>query len=361
MLLIEQCKQPQSFVEMVELKGDGHPDTLCDTVCEAASKVLSQYYLKHFGHVLHHNVDKGLLIAGKAQPAFAGGKIIQPVKIIIAGRATTHMDGKKIPVDRIVTTSARNVLKNFSSAKFIIETAIKPGAANLVGVPTKHVANDTSFGVAHYPYSDLEQLVLSMKQFLDLLRRKEKAIGYDIKIMGSRIKGAITITLAIAFIGKHIANMDQYITTKERIRKILENKFAVSVFINTLDDYATKDSVYLTVSGLSAEHGDDGQVGRGNRYNGLITPYKPMSLEAIAGKNIYHPGKLYQILAFVLAQDLVKAGATYAEVKLLSQIGAPLQKPAVVHVSLKGSAPVKKLVEKRLSRLSELYKKIIDA
>ena len=359
MLFIEQCKESKNIVEMVELKGDGHPDTICDTVCEAASKALSHHYLKHFGHVLHHNVDKGLLIAGKAQPAFHGGKIIQPIRIIIAGRATTRMNGKNIPTDRIVTVAVRNVLKNFSSSKFIIETAIKPGAANLTSVPLKHVANDTSFGVSHYPYTHLELLVLSVKKELDLLRRKEKSIGYDIKIMGHRVQKKIMLTVAIAFIGKHIADMRDYIATKERTRKILEKKFGVSVCLNTLDDYASSDSIYLTVSGLSAEHGDDGQVGRGNRYNGLITPYKPMSLEAVAGKNIYHPGKLYQILAFVLAQDLVKAGAQYAEVKLLSQIGSPLEKPALVHVSLYGSAPVKKIIEKRLCSLPALYKQML--
>ncbi len=359
MLIIEQSKQLSSSVEMVELKGDGHPDTICDTVCEAASQALSQYYLKHFGHVLHHNVDKGLLIAGKAEPAFGGGKILQSTQIIIAGRATKQMNGRKIPVEKIVIPAAQEVLKGFPLGKFIIKAAIKPGAANLINVPVKHVANDTSFGVAHYPYTPLEQLVLSIKQFLNALRKGEKSIGFDIKIMASRIGNKSTITLAIAFIAKHIKSMKHYIATKQRIQKILERKFHVSFFVNTLDDYTSKDAIYLTVSGLSAEQGDDGQVGRGNRYNGLITPYKPMSLEAVAGKNVYHPGKLYQILAFILAQDLVKAGAQYAEVKLLSQVGMSLDVPAIVHVSLQGRVPVKKIVEKRLYNLPALYRQII--
>jgi S-adenosylmethionine synthetase len=48
-------------VEMVERKGLGHPDTMCDALAEALSQALSQYYLDRFGMIFHHNVDKALL------------------------------------------------------------------------------------------------------------------------------------------------------------------------------------------------------------------------------------------------------------------------------------------------------------
>jgi S-adenosylmethionine synthetase len=71
--------------------------------------------------------------------------------------------------------------------------------------------------------------------------------------------------------------------------------------VNVSDTGSAQDS-YLTVTGLSAESGDDGQVGRGNRVNGLIAPYRPMSLEAAAGKNpVTHVGKLYNIIAMRIA------------------------------------------------------------
>ncbi len=46
------------------------------------------------------------------------------------------------------------------------------------------------------------------------------------------------------------------------------------------EDEASRAWAAAGCSGLSAETGDDGQVGRGNRVNGLITPNGPMSLEA---------------------------------------------------------------------------------
>jgi len=359
MLYIENIKKKEDNLEMAELKGEGHPDTICDTLCELSSKALSQYYLKHFNQVLHHNVDKGLLVAGTSKPEFKGGKTIDPIKIIIAGRATTKVEDKKIPAEKIIIDTCNSYLKKFDLAKFKVSAEIKPGASNLKGIAKKHVANDTSFGVSHYPYSKLEQLILDVDKFIASLRKQYKAIGRDIKIMGLKEKNKISLTIAIAFIGKYIKDMDDYIKTKKEIQSKISKKFKVFAEINTLDDYKDVSSVYLTVSGLSSEQGDDGQVGRGNRYNGLITPYKPMSLEAVSGKNIYHPGKLYQILAFEIAKDLVKEGADYAEVKILSQIGASLDNPQSIHVSIDGNIDAKKVIKRNLKNLEKLQKKII--
>jgi hypothetical protein len=48
-------------VEIVERKGLGHPDTLCDHLTEELSLGLSRRYLAQFGRVLPYNVDKALL------------------------------------------------------------------------------------------------------------------------------------------------------------------------------------------------------------------------------------------------------------------------------------------------------------
>jgi len=124
--------------------------------------------------------------------------------------------------------------------------------------------------------------------------------------------------------------------------RVLDNvtKFTdydVDVFINHADNAAT-GNFYLTVTGLSAENGDDGSVGRGNRMNGLITPYRPMSMEASAGKNpITHVGKMYNILANWIANDIVKksnGNILEADVRILSQIGRPISDPETCSVQL---------------------------
>jgi S-adenosylmethionine synthetase len=359
MLNIEHIRKKEEKIEMAELKGKGHPDTLCDDLCELSSKALSKYYLKHFNQVLHHNLDKALLVAGSAKPGFKKGKILQPIKIIIAGRATSKVGKHAIPVEQIVKKVCKDYLKRFPLANFQILTEIKPGTASLVGIAKKHIANDTSFGASYYPYSELEKTILEVNNFIKSLQKKYKAIGDDTKIMGLRENKKKSLTIAIAFIGKYIRNMQEYVKLKEKIAKLIQNRFKSEVQINTLDNYKDIGDIYLTVSGLSAEHGDDGNTGRGNRYNSLITPYRPMSIEAVAGKNIFHPGKLYQILAFKIAKDLVKNGAKYAEVRMMTQIGKSLANPKMIDVRIDGNIDAKNIINRNLRDIGKLQKQII--
>jgi len=366
-IFIEEIEKRDEDVEFVEAKLSGHPDTLCDTLCEKASSELSKYYLKNFGAVLHHNVDKGLIVAGKAEPKFGGGRIIEPMKIIIAGRATTKVGNVIVPVEKIIKKVIREHMMQFrylTDYETIVE--VKEGATNLKEVFKKKVSNDTSFGASHYPYSETEELVLKASKLLesDKFRKVFNYIGRDIKIMACRIHEDIELTIAAAFIDRFVKSMEDYKRLKNNLINFLEKKLGVKVNVNTLDSYEDINSIYLTVSGLSAEMGDDGQVGRSNRYNGLITPSKPMSLEAISGKNISHPGKLYQIVAYILAKRIVqKAKAELAYVKLLSKIGSPLEEPEAIHVQVAGkkydAEKIRKIISDLFKNLKEVQKDII--
>jgi S-adenosylmethionine synthetase len=97
-------------IEIVERKGTGHPDTLCDSIMESISIALSRAYLKEFGTILHHNIDKGLLAAGSVSRRFDGGEVLQPMELTIGDRATGEAGGRKIPVADIVVDAARSWL-----------------------------------------------------------------------------------------------------------------------------------------------------------------------------------------------------------------------------------------------------------
>src|SRR5689334_20433961 len=162
--------------ELVERKGRGHPDTLCDALAEAVSVGLSRYYVERFGAILHHNVDKALLIGGAARPAFGGGEILEPVEITIAGRATRRFRGVEIPVEEIAidhcrTWLAQNVrnadARNIRIAPRIRETSSDLAALFLRGAErTVPLANDTSFGVGFAPFDRLERAVLAVERRL---------------------------------------------------------------------------------------------------------------------------------------------------------------------------------------------------
>ena len=373
--------------EIVERKGIGHPDTICDLVCESVSQALSQYYLKRFGKVLHHNLDKGLLVAGRSQPKFGGGRILEKIKIIVAGRATDKVGKFKIPVRKIAEKATKECLKRVvNSSKNIIENFeisidYKPGAANLQEVFKRGkevaIANDTSFGIGHGPYSEAEIITLKVANFLNSEKflKKYPFFGTDIKVMTLRQRNELILTIPAAYIDRYIKNPKDYFEKKEIVKKEIEryvrkisNFKKVKIDHNTLDNPEAKSEgeIYLTVLGLSAEQGDDGQVGRGNRVSGLITPCREMSLEAAAGKNINHPGKLYQILAHLIAQEIGKIrGVRECSVRILSQIGKPLDQPQVTSVKIiaKNFYQIKdriyKLVDEKFNNLQKIQMEIV--
>jgi len=208
------------------------------------------------------------------------------------------------------------------------------------------LANDTSFGVGFAPYSDCEKITLETEKLLnsDAFKNKCKGSGEDLKVMSVRVGNSIDITVCCAMVSKYIRDKSEYIRYTEQMKnavldlavKLISEK-EVNVSVN-VGDNLEKDIIYLTITGTSAESGDDGQVGRGNRSSGLITPCRTMSLEAVAGKNpINHVGKIYNVLASNMAHEIVERGQgdiIEAHVKLLSQIGRPITDPWVQSISL---------------------------
>lgn len=370
-------------VEIVERKGKGHPDSLCDGAAEQLSIELSKFYLKHFGQIMHHNVDKCVLVGGSSRAEFGGGEVITPINFIMVGRAINRVGDKRVPVKDIVHETAR---KWFSkNLRFLdpdkdlkVDAMIRPGSADLIAnfEQTIPMANDTSFGVGYAPLSELETLVLKAENLLnsDAMKKQHPELGEDIKVMGVRVKDRIVLTVACAYVCSQVADKEAYMASKANVLEHLKNlaakitKRKVEIVINNADR-PEKNSYYLTVTGTSAEAGDDGQVGRGNRVNGLITPYRAMTLEAAAGKNpVTHTGKLYNLLAGELARDLVADGDIEEVVcYLVSRIGAPITEPLALNVKARSKKlsdralndRCAKAVKVALEALPTMWKKII--
>ncbi len=364
-------------VEYVERKGIGHPDSLIDGIMERVSMDLSEQYLDTTGAVLHHNVDKGLIIGGSSEARFGYGKITRPIEVILTGRATKEYGGVSIPVDEIAVKAARDYLKEKTrfldiDREVIFQSKIVKGSDDLKDVFDRAgdvpLANDTSFGIGFAPLTETERLALETERFLNSIAYKDKmpALGEDIKVMSVRDGDRIMLTIAAAFVAQHVKDSDEYVAYKERVAndviKLAERitKNEVVVFVNNADSVKT-GKVYLTKSGLSCEAGDDGSVGRGNRPNGLITPFRNMSLEAAAGKNPFnHVGKIYGILANEIAADAVRLyqGIEECTVSVVSQIGRPINDPK--HMDIKIKMREKKKAEDVANKVDRLAEEALE-
>lgn len=338
-------------VELVERKGLGHPDSIADGVSESVSRALSRLYLDEFGRILHHNTDETQVVGGASEPKFGGGKVTKPIYMLLVGRATTEVNGEKLPYRDVAIEAAKKYVASVCSHLDVerqveFDCRIGQGSVDLRGVfDQKNVlANDTSFGVGFAPLSDTERLVLESERFLTLkLKKKLPALGEDVKVMGYRQGSKVRLTVAAALVDRSVKDPKEYRSVCDEVRDKLSDVTAkmtnreVEIDVNTADD-PELGRYYLTVTGCSMEAGDDGSVGRGNRANGLITPCRPMSLEASAGKNpVNHVGKIYNLLGNIVANQIVQeTGGDVKEVhvRILSQIGKPVDQPQVASVQI---------------------------
>ena len=369
-IIVEDLKQvplEKQRIEIVERKGLGHPDYICDAVMDSISIRLSKEYLEKAGSILHHNVDKSLLVAGEAEPRFGGGIIKQPMLFVFGDRATSEFNGTKIDVEQIAITTAKEWFKK--NMRFVdpekhvkYQVELKPGSAGLVDIFKRKGkvlgANDTSAAVGYAPMTRTEKIVLKTEQFLNSKEFKNRfpESGEDVKVMGFRSNNTLNLTISMAFVDQFISGEEEYFEKKAKILEEIE-KFVnvdmdfekVNVQLNTLDVRGRGiGGLYLTVLGTSADSGDSGQVGRGNRVNGLISLNRPFCSEAAAGKNpVSHVGKIYNVLTFRIAQHVYDEVPEVEEVYvwLLSKIGSPIDQPAVAaaQVVMKGNNSLEKV------------------
>jgi S-adenosylmethionine synthetase len=334
-------------IELVERKGLGHPDTICDSVVEAASVALGRLYLERAGVIAHYNIDKALLVAGQCVKRFGGGEVTRPMELIVGDRATDVLDGRPLPVVETVRHAVdewvRANLPGVRAGKDLVtRVALAPGSEELRRVYTEGEAeiasNDTSGASGYAPLSPTEELVLAIERHLNsgAFKAVFPDTGQDVKVMGVRHDDRLAVTVAMPLSCRHVASEAAYFTRKDEVLHALTSHFASAPFevdwqLNCLDRRGQGlDGVYLTLTGTSAEDADSGQVGRGNRANGLIAFSRPTGGEATAGKNpAAHAGKVYSVLSHRLARLIHDRCPTLLEVyvHLVVRIGEPVDRP----------------------------------
>lgn len=303
--------------EIIEMKSNGHPDTLTDLVVEACATALDKYYQEKYGKILHYNVDKAMFLAGDAEVGFGGGRTIKPPCFFLGGQVSELNRSLKKVLERTIRSTIHRYLPNLIRLK--VEIKSNNVSQNLSNICENQeiLCNDTSFAVGYYPFSENEQRVFALKGELDeMVKKQEIPIGELYKIMLTP-KG---IFISAPLYAWRINNREEYAEYKKQIEQRL-SKYGNIVFNPDFEN----GFPYMTLTGSSIECGDDGQVGRGNRYNGLITPCRPMTIEAYHGKNNRnHIGKIYSKIAQTEARMIYETLGVPVEVMVVGKIGHPI-------------------------------------
>jgi len=348
---LNQTPIEKQKLEIVERKGLGHPDSICDAIMDQVSVRLSRAYLEKFGAIMHHNADKSLLVAGEIETRFGGGSVKKPMLLIFGDRATFEVEGVSLPIKEMTIQTAKEWFKK--NLRFVdpekhvrYEVELQPGSAELTDIFKRKEmilgANDTSAAVGYAPMTKTEKTVLETERYVNSkdFKKRFPESGEDVKVMGLRKGTNLNLTMAMAFVDRFVESEKDYFRKKaeilEEIKRFVKGKANfenVTVDLNTLDaEGRDLGGVYLTVLGTSADGADSGQVGRGNRVNGVIPLNRPVCSEAAAGKNpVSHVGKIYNVLTHKIANSVYGQvpGIEEVYIWLLSQIGKPIDQPAI--------------------------------
>lgn len=353
--------------EIVERKGLGHPDTLADGLAENAEIEYCNYCLREFGCVPHHNFDKLTLTGGMCKQVWGGGKFIEPVRLAFLGRGSKIFAGKSIPLAEIQESSAREYLSRILPAlnisdpqQFICESLTSSRSTRHNWFTPESIndlpeysqggpySNDTAAMISWYPLTECESLALHIEGWFytendGLPRPKFNEFGQDIKIMIARKDECISVTAAVPFMTQKFHSVDEYRERLEILRRELSEHISSSypdsnIVLHVNWNAALGDMrIYLTTGGSCTDFGEEGAVGRGNKTHGIISSFRPNTMEAPHGKNsVYFAGKILGYLADVTAKEIYTETGKPCQIILQADMGAKLYEPSNVIISTEG-------------------------
>lgn len=352
--------------EVVERKGLGHPDTLVDGIAEFSEIQYAKHCLERFGAIPHHNLDKAMLLGGLCLQQFGGNDFQSPLRMMFMGRASKSFGEEEIPLAEIQDEAARTYLQRvmphldtsdprvYGAESLTSDHSTRPfwfSPRSVEDLP-EHIAdvplaNDTATMISYWPLTDTERLTLDLEGYFykndkdGMPVPRFDFIGQDIKVMSVRNGDTITSTLAIPQVTTHTANAKEYFdreryleeTLQEYAQKKLGESAIAQVIVNT-QTKGPNPRPYLVTGGSCTDFGEEGAVGRGNKTHGIISSFRPNTMEAPHGKNpTYFVGKLLGYQADLIAKTVYETLGAKCQVVLQANLGDELFDPSKIIVS----------------------------
>ena len=381
-------------IEIVERKGIGHPDTLCDLIANNFSRRYSQHCQESLGVIPNHVVDKVALSGAISNVSFGSDIIEKPIRAFLIGKVTDKVGNSIIPVKRLFQEATIEILERIFGNRicnhldFYIENNTPhakdhppgiylPESKRQIKLSRKKLnSSDTVICVAHAGHSLAERVTVFLENFINSedFKYNFPETGYDVKIMTLRKRENFDITICIPFIGKLTKSWsfynDRLSQIHEQLIDTLLEKFPEGVFDLYLNTKDRGKYAYLTAFGTALDKGDQGVVGRGNMYCGYIPVSRGMSNEAPSGKNpIYHSGRIYNALANIISHHIYREYDLNNQIYILARNGEPLPKPAHFILCIENFEHVQEnqllqhlseMIHESLCSLGQLTKQLIE-
>ncbi|AMR88280.1 methionine adenosyltransferase [Bacillus thuringiensis] len=381
--------------EVVERKGLGHPDTLTDGIAEAAEIEYCKYCLDKFRYIPHHNFDKVMILGGQCMQKYGGEKFSDPIQVIFMGRGSKSFGSETIPMEEIQIKAAKAYLSrvlphlDVESESTIVFRSItsshstrpywfSPRDKNDLPEYSEKgpTANDTATMISYWPLTKSEQLALDIEGYFyqnneeGLPYPRFKEFGGDIKVMVVRDGDSTVATVTVPQITTMTATAEQYFKREQSLRnyltKYVQSKYpneTINLIINT-QTLGDNPRPYLVTAGSCTDFGEEGAVGRGNKTHGIISSFRPNTMEAPHGKNsTYFVGKVLGYQADVIAKQIYAVTGSPCQIILRANIGDNLYTPSKIIVSTAQSvneAMVQDIVKSSLSIGSQTTLRIIN-
>lgn len=312
--------QNENYV--MEIKGSGHPDVLCDTYADILVEEMQKY-----DPDIHVNADNSYLKSGKFP------------KFVYGGNVSYDFDNN--PYDHLSEAMYRgkkriigHFKEKFNNAAIDFTPDFDIGRNELEFATSKKLMGDTSYVTAFYPLNGWESVLLSLSETLENETKKENTVvGSDYKLMLVVKDGVSKLVIAQCFIKDtdRIAQIDSAQDLDEYKNEILETYHEIiEDHMDDFDEVVINNSepefgFYWNKFGSSVFKSDCGSVGRANDYYGFNSPYRPSNNEAGHGKALSHPASQLYEMALNRAKELHEKDEKDHMVTIVSIIGSPLE------------------------------------
>lgn len=314
---------------VLEIKGKGHPDQVCDELANVAIGYIDEFNEKYskLNFYIHANFDKCYLKSSK-YPMFR-----------VAGNASYDFKRMKdlgIDRDEIFKDIERRVVSAFKSifpnALLKVEFDISFNRSKLEKSTREQLSNDTSYVVSYYPLRKEEQAMLMLRDHIESITYA----GYDFKILlaGDRLYISQCFMKPDVSEVKTDENSDLFNLYNERQDAYYQSYVDdITTFVSKLDiDVTTiivnndmnKFGFWWNKFGSSVFHDDCGMVGRGNDIFGFTCNLRPANNEAFSGKNKNHPAMFLKEKAYLKAKEVFEETGKPVTVTAVSVISDPI-------------------------------------